>query len=121
MKRGAFTRFAFCPDTASHHFRQTFAYGQAEACSAVPACHRRIGLAESQEQVLHAFRFNPNASVTNCKMQFEPCISLVRCLPMGLKIRWFLYPPGIDTDHDLTSLGKFHGIPDEVHKILIHT
>src|SRR5512135_334246 len=120
MKSGAFIRFAFCPDTAAHHFRQTFAYGQAKACSAVPACRRRIGLAESPEKVLHAFRFNPDASVTNCKMQFEPCVTLLRYLRTGLRIRRFLYPPGIDTDHDFTLFGKFHGIPDEVHKILIH-
>src|SRR5512136_2574276 len=116
MKSGAFTRFAFSPYTASHHFRQTFAYCQAKACSAVPACSRRIGLAESPKQMLHAFRFNPNARVANCKMQFEPWATVVRYLPMGLRVRLFLYPSGIDTDHDFTLFSKFHGIPDQVYK-----
>ena len=45
----------------------------------------------------------------------------LRYLPMNFSLRLFLYASGIDTDDDFTPFSKFDGIPDEVHKILIHT
>jgi len=107
------------PHTASHHFRQTFAYCQAKACSPIPACSRRIGLAESLEQVLHAFRLNP-MPVSRTAKAIRTMGHPVRYLPMGLRIRLFLYPSGIDTDTISPFSVNFMAFRSG-SRILIHT
>src|SRR5215469_7870439 len=96
----------FHPDVAAHHFHQTFGDGEAEPRPAVFSSCGAIGLTEGLEQAHDLLRGYSNATVADCKLQFDP-------------VGHALF--GLDCHYDFTVFRKFHSVVYEVDQHLPKT
>ncbi len=100
VKCAALPDFAFHPHAPSHQFHQLARNRQAEARSAKAARRGSVGLCKGFENDLLFFNGNAHAGVGNGNVQAH----LLAC--DGFDFR---------TDEDVSLLGEFDGVSDQVH------